>query len=344
MENHPLKKCAYFIGIDISKMTLDVTLQYNNSFVFHKVIENEVDSIKTLLKDLRKIKGFKIKCAVFGMEHTGIYCNHIKTELIKAKANFTMENPLHIKHSLGLRRGKNDKIDSRMIAEHVFKTRFTLKLWRCKRSIIDQLASLSSLRNRLMSTASTLKTPLNEDAKFQLKSTNDQNFKLCSKSIAALESDIVEVNMFIKNLWSSDDEIKRLMTLITSIPSVGEGTALQVIITTNEFKDITDPRSFACYAGVAPFPYKSGTTISRRTEVSHIANKKIKSLMHLCALTSLRSLPEMKAYYERKTKVEGKSKMSVINAIRFKLICRIFACVNQNRKFEKDYAPRLVSV
>ncbi|MCF6352283.1 MAG: hypothetical protein L3J06_04660, partial [Cyclobacteriaceae bacterium] len=41
---------------------------------------------------------------------------------------------------------------------------------------------------------------------------------------------------------------------------------------------------------------------------------------------------DLKAYYERKVS-EGKNKMSVINAIRNKLIHRVFTCVNENRKY-----------
>ena len=51
---------------------------------------------------------------------------------------------------------------------------------------------------------------------------------------------------------------------------------------------------------------------------------------------------KMKVYYERKVNEEKKNKMLVINAVRNKLIVHIFACVNQNRKYEKNYT-RLVA-
>ncbi|MCF6352000.1 MAG: IS110 family transposase, partial [Cyclobacteriaceae bacterium] len=49
---------------------------------------------------------------------------------------------------------------------------------------------------------------------------------------------------------------------------------------------------------------------------------------------------DLKAYYERKVS-EGKNKMSVINAIRNKLIHRVFTCVNENRKYENIYIKAL---
>lgn len=127
------------------------------------------------------------------------------------------------------------------------------------------------------------------------------------------------------------------LELILSVPSIGEVTALQILITTNEFKGINTPKKFACYAGVAPFHYKSGTSVSKKTRVSPMANKKMKSLLHTCAIIAKRFVPDINTYYLRKTEVEGEPKMLVFNAIRFKLILRVFACVNGDRLYEKEY-------
>jgi poly(3-hydroxyalkanoate) synthetase len=67
-----------------------------------------------------------------------------------------------------------------------------------------------------------------------------------------------------------------------------------------------------------------------------MANKNIKTLLHMAALVAIQMKGEMREYYNRKVS-EGKNKMSVLNAIRNNLILRIFACVNQNREYEKNY-------
>ena len=54
----------------------------------------------------------------------------------------------------------------------------------------------------------------------------------------------------------------------------------------------------------------------------------------MAAMSSITCNQDMKVYYERKV-AEGKNKMLVINAVRNKLVTRIFTCVNQNRKYEK---------
>lgn len=120
---------------------------------------------------------------------------------------------------------------------------------------------------------------------------------------------------------------------------IGTITATQLLIATNEFKDINDRKKFACYAGVAPFTKESGL-FKGKASVSHFANKKIKTLLHLSALVAIVHNKELKTFYKRKVE-EGKNKMSVLNAVRNKLVLRIFACVNQNRKYDRIYTNAL---
>ncbi|WPO36742.1 transposase [Flammeovirgaceae bacterium SG7u.111] len=81
-------------------------------------------------------------------------------------------------------------------------------------------------------------------------------------------------------------------------------------------------------------------SIRSRNKVSQKANKGLKKIFHMAALSTLRTDGELRKYYDRKVE-EGKHKMSVINAIRSKLVHRIFAVINQNRKYEKIYTHPL---
>ena len=105
-------------------------------------------------------------------------------------------------------------------------------------------------------------------------------------------------------------------------------TALSLILFTRNFTLFDDPRKLACYGGVAPFEYSSGTSVKGRTKVSHFANKDLKKIIHMAALSAIRYNPEMKAYFIRKVE-QGKNKMSVINAIRNKLIHCIMAIIKR---------------
>ena len=113
-------------------------------------------------------------------------------------------------------------------------------------------------------------------------------------------------------------------------------TASYILVTTNEFININNPKKYACYRGVVPFEHSSGSSVRGKTRVSQMANKNIKTLLHLAALSTINMQGDLHEYYNRKV-AEGKNKMSVLNAIRNKLILRVFACVNQNREYEKIY-------
>ncbi|KAA6305688.1 hypothetical protein EZS27_042659, partial [termite gut metagenome] len=135
--------------------------------------------------------------------------------------------------------------------------------------------------------------------------------------------------------------LSRQLKLLCSIDGVGERTAVKMIVETNAFKDFGDPRKFCCHAEVAPFSYSSGSSIRSRNRVSQRADKSIKLLLHIGALTAAtRSKGELHEYYLRKV-AEGKNKMSVLNAIRAKLVHRMFAVIRNNKFYEKDYQYKL---
>lgn len=327
----------YFIGIDVSKASLDFTIMKRNTFVNHYKIGNSETEIMSLILKIKADDGIKISKTIFGLEQTGFYCNHLIACLLKTTEHFVLEDPGHLRNSLGTIRGKNDKIDSERIARYLIKNRDSLRLFKPKRPILDELSKLASLRERMVSVYKALRTPLKEEKGFLKKTVVDEHVRLCESSLMSVKRETVQLEKHIERLWKTDPRLNHLMTLMLSIPGVGPITALQVLISTNEFLGINDSRKFACYCGVAPFEHSSGTSVRKKTRISKISNRKLKSLLHSCALSARRYVPEIKSYYERKL-VEGKHRMSVMNAIRFKIIARIFACVKQERLYQEVYS------
>jgi transposase len=67
-----------------------------------------------------------------------------------------------------------------------------------------------------------------------------------------------------------------------------------------------------------------------------MADKKMKSLLQMCAMTTLKYDSQLKEYYTKK-KDEGKNSMLVLNNIRCKLISRVFAVVNRKTPYINTY-------
>ena len=329
-------KFTYYIGVDVSKNKLDVAVFKSKDFVYHKVIGNNTADINQFLKELKQQEGFSLTDALFCMEHTGIYNNPLLVSLHKKQGNLCLESATQIKNSLGNLRGKNDKIDAIRIGEYAYKNREEIKLWTPKRSVIVKLARLTVLRDRLISAKKLLSVPLKEQENFVEKSLNNLEKKIYQRTLNSVKADLQRVDNKIEELIREDEHLSHLFGIITSVQAIGSQTAAQIIIRTNEFQDINDPKKFACYSGVAPFSKESGL-FKGKGRVSHMANKKMKTLLHMAALVAIVYNSDLKAYYERKV-AEGKNKMSVINAVRNKLIHRIFTCVKENRKYENNYA------
>jgi transposase len=331
-----IKKIVYFVGIDVSKYELDFALLKGKKLLFHREIKNIPDEINQFMMEVKALPGFAAKKVIFCMENTGSYCNYILNALRKLKAPVVLENPIHIKKSLGLTREKHDKIDAIRIAQFAQRNREEHRFWTPQRPVVELLRSLAVLRDRLINTANKINTPIMDMQDFLPATIRKSNLQLCKKSVGALKADLKNVESKIDTIIKNDEHLNTLKKVITSVPGVGPVTALQIIITTNEFKGITDPRKFACYAGIAPFITESGLFRSR-AKVSPIANRKMKSLLHMCALKAITIDPELRSYYLRKTVEEKKAKMLVLNAVRNKLILRVFACLKENRLYSTPY-------
>jgi len=157
-----------------------------------------------------------------------------------------------------------------------------------------------------------------------------------AKTIKALRNSLRIIETRMKEIIKNHADLNQQFELIKSIPGVGPQTAIYLIIATKGFKAFTNSRKFACYAGVAPFEYSSGSSIKGRTKVNHMANKKMKSLLQMCALTAIKWDPQLKDYYNRKKK-EGKNSMLVLNNIRFKIIGRVFSVINRQTPYVNTY-------
>ena len=160
------------------------------------------------------------------------------------------------------------------------------------------------------------------------------------KSLTALKDEQKAIDAQIETLIQGDSRLKELFDLMVSVTGVGAATGTEILVATNELKTINDPKKMACHAGVAPFEHRSGTSVRGKTQVSHQARKRLKSLFHLGSMSAIRMKGELQDYYQRKVS-EGKNNMLILNAVRNKLIHRIYAVVKRGEKYDKTYLSPL---
>jgi transposase len=230
-------------------------------------------------------------------------------------------------------------VDSVRIAQYALTNQQKARFYEPKREELERLKLLNSLKIRLQSVIHQLQLSLKENKRFSKAKVSSEIQKMCRVSIQSIEKDLEATQKTMMDIITKDKILNHLFKIITSVENIGTVTAIEIILATNEFKNFDSPSKFACYCGVAPFEHSSGTSVKGKTRVSHLANKRVKTILHMAAVSSLHSKGELRVYYERKV-AEGHNKMSVINAIRNKLIRRIFACVKEDRLYEKRVVNR----
>ena len=100
--------------------------------------------------------------------------------------------------------------------------------------------------------------------------------------------------------------------IITSVNGIGFVTASYILVTTNEFININNPKKYACYSGVVPFEHSSGSSVRGKTRVSQMANK---THQNITSYVSIINNPNTRRFTRILCIVkiaEGKNKMSVI--------------------------------
>jgi transposase len=336
-----MRQIKFFIGTDVSKEWLDMCIILEEEVIHHQQIRNTVAAIRKWFKQTQKQYGYLIENSLFAMEFTGIYNHHLLEVLHEAEANIWLVPGLEINASRGLHRSKDDKEDAKLIAEYSKKNLKKVRLWKKPRTVLKQLAALLMTREKLMTSKHQYETTLKEYKSFSTKEEYLIIKNYSGSMLKTIRQQLKTIEHQIKEIIKGDKHLKDLNEYITSVDGVGIITSANTMVETNEFLDISEAKKFSSYSGVVPHKDGSGKKI-KKPKVSHKANKKMKKLLHLAAMSIIRKKGELRDYYERKI-AEGKNKMSVLNAIRNKLVLRIFACVNNKRKYEKNYVYSLVN-
>lgn len=150
--------------------------------------------------------------------------------------------------------------------------------------------------------------------------------------INCLTEEIKGLEKAIKQIIKDDEGLSRTFKLITSIKGIALLVASHLIVYTHNFTRFDNWRKCACYAGIAPFENTSGSSLKGKTRVHPIANRQIKKMLHLAALSASHTDKELKDYYEKRVQ-GGKSKMSALNILRNKVLARAFAVVKRGSPY-----------
>lgn len=312
------------VGVDVSKNTLDL---FVHPCSLSMTISNDPKGYKLWWDQMSKIRKTATELIVI-MEHTGYYSAKFEDFLRRMSVGYCKIPALEIKKSQGMTRGKNDQIDAKRIADYGWLRKETLIMDKPMSKAVEDLKAWLSLRVKLVRDRAGYMSRIKEMKSAGCMIGMDQQKKI----IALLDQQIKSTDSSIKAHIRAHEGLQKTHDLLISVKGVGSLIAAYMICSTHNFTRFTEARKFNCYVGIAPFSHQSGTSIKGKARVSHMANKGIKALLNLAAFCAVRWDEELKTYYKRKLE-EGKAKMSCINAVRAKIVARMFAVVKRETPF-----------
>lgn len=168
-----------------------------------------------------------------------------------------------------------------------------------KTSFLNQLEAFSN---------STVKNPM------LIKSINSI-IKKTEKEIKNIETQMQKI---VKEHYSE------MFKQLKSIPGIGNKTAIMLIAITNGFENFSSSKKLSCYIGMCPRIFESGTSVKGKAKISKMGAGRIRALLFMCAMASLKSNKACKQLYNRITE-KGKNGRLALIAVANKLIKQAFA-------------------
>lgn len=317
------------VGIDVSKNTLDCfILSINHPFQ----VSNSPDGFVCLLEVCHSQLKKALSSVHFCFEETGRYSRQLSIFLDGEGLCFSRVNALDLKRSMGLKRGKSDRKDAKVIARYAQQKGEELCPTKLPSPLTDQLKQLVSLREKLIKHRTAFKNGMQDLYDGYCAGEFDFVKEQQQQMVEKYNETIRRVDEQILSLISSDQSYAKNYELLLTVKGIGKVLSIYFLVLTENFTRFTDPRKFACYAGIAPFEYSSGTSVKGRTKVHPFANKQIKTLLNVASMAVIQLKGEYKQYFQRRTEM-GKNKMSTLNIIRNKIVARAFAVIKRQTPF-----------
>jgi transposase len=319
-----------FLGIDVSKNTLDASLIQKENQTRkprHKVFPNTPQGYQQILDWLRECSEQTVHAC---LEATGTWADAVALALHEAGHQVSLVNPALIRAFAQSRllRTKTDKADSELIAR--FCQMHQPPLWappapeiRALQALMRRLETLIEMHtmeeNRMGSgiTCAEVQTDLQEH-------------------LADLEARIEKTRRQIKEHIDQNPNLQQQVQLLESIPGIGATTAALLLAELGDISQFSNARQVAAFAGLVPRIRESGTSVRGRAKLSKIGSSRLRKSLYFPAITALRCNPIIRAFGLRLSS-QGKSKMLIVGAAMRKLLHLAYGVLKSKKPFDPAF-------
>lgn len=321
-----------FLGIDVSKATLDVALllEVEAPKARHKVFPNTPEGHGHILQWLQEQGAGEVHAC---LEATGTYAEAVALALDEVGHKVSLVNPALVRafgQSL-LKRTKTDKADAILIAR--FCARNTPGAWTPPTPELRQLQALVRRVEALEEMKQMEMNRLDSGVVCEMVRASLQDH------INYLEQHIEEARRQIQDHIKAHPQLKEQSKLLCSIPGIGQVTAAVLLAEVGDITHFSSARQVAAFAGLVPRVRESGTSVRSKPRLSKVGSSRLRKSLYFPAMTALRWNPPIKALGLRLS-AQGKSKMLIIGAAMRKLLHLAYGVLKSGRPFDEHFSTQ----
>lgn len=328
-------------GIDVAQKELVVTFgclfeDFSIDLSAYKVFKNTDNGMRLLVEWINKLRNQDV-VVNYVMEATGVYHQKFAYYLEENKYNVSIVLPNKISNYMRTLEVKTitDKSCSQAIAQ--FGLERKLEAWKRPEKAYKELQQLTRERDQIVLERSIIKNQIHgekTEAEPNLKSLERMQLR-----IKFLNSQEKEIKNDIKSIVDLHPKIKQIIGRVTTIPGIGDLTAVIVLAETNGFELIRNKSQLSSYAGLDVKEKQSGTSVKGKPRISKKGNRNLRKSLHLPALTAVKWDDNFRNTYARLVSKHG-IKMKALVAIQRKLLELIYLLFKNETEYDKEYQTK----
>lgn len=308
-----------FVGVDVSKSTLDVCID-SPSEVLH--VDYDEKGIKAVCARLKSVAPTLIV-----MEATGGLEMRLACELAAQGLNVAVINPRQARDFAKAtgQLAKTDRVDAAMLAAFAKAIRPQARPLKDEqtRELDDMVSRRRQLISNRVQETLRLDTAVSKVLQKSLKA-----------HIAWLDKRIVEIDEDLSHRLKASDVWRTKDDLLRGIPGVGAVTTLTLLAKCPELGTL-NRREIAALTGVAPLANDSGKHHGKRFVWGGRAD--VRAVLYMATLSAKRSNPALKTFADR-LKQAGKPAKVIIVACMRKLLTMMNAILKNNTPWSPNIA------
>lgn len=305
----------HFIGVDVSKATLDVHVRPEGTTL---QVPNSAAGVRKLVALCTRLAPERIVAeATGGLERPLIDALHA------AQLPVAVAGPDRVRHfakAIGVR-AKTDRVDAAVLAHYAERVRPAVRPGPTAEA--RALTALAARRRQLTAMLAAEKNRL-AAAAVALRADLRLHVRWLERRIARLDAQIAEA-------IAADAERAAEAARLQTVPGVGPVVAHTLAAELPELGRL-GRRQVAALVGLAPFPRDSG--VLRGTRAIWGGRAVVRTALYLAAMSGVRCNPTLRTFYSRLVDA-GKPKKAALTAVAHKLL----TILNTMAREQTSWAP-----